>query len=145
MPAISEAVRGEVRARAGGRCEYCLHQEAYSSDSFAIDHIHPRSRGGSDELDNLALACGGCNGRKYNKTESIDTATGRTTPLFHPRQDDWPKHFQWSGDFSRMIGITARGRATIGELELNRQGLTRIRAILASAGRHPPSRVPDQE
>lgn len=137
--ALSEAVKSEVRHRAEGCCEYCRHQEAFSSDSMAIDHILPKSRGGDDEPENLALSCGGCNGRKYNKTEAIDPATGQTTDLFDPRQDAWNAHFQWSSDFARMIGLTSKGRATINLLKLNRANLMRIGIVLVSVGKHPPS------
>jgi 5-methylcytosine-specific restriction endonuclease McrA len=33
-----------------------------------IDHQIPTSRGGTDDLDNLVLACARCNARKNNKT-----------------------------------------------------------------------------
>src|SRR5947208_17182362 len=42
-----------VVERAGGRCEYCLSPAAYSPDPFAIEHIVPRSRGGSHRPFNL--------------------------------------------------------------------------------------------
>jgi hypothetical protein len=44
---------------------------------------------GGDDIQNLALACHGCNGAKYNKIEATDPATGATVPLFHPRQQRW--------------------------------------------------------
>lgn len=138
MAALPAVVRNEVRERASGACEYCRHQEAYSSDSFAIDHILPRSHGGSDASGNLSLACNGCNGRKYNKTEGIDPVSGRISPFFNPREEKWSDHFQWSGDFTRVIGITAKGRATVSELELNRPNLIRLRSVLSMAGKHPP-------
>jgi hypothetical protein len=139
MGVLSEAVRKEVRERAKGSCEYCRHQEAFSSDTFAIDHILPRSREGSEAPENLALACGGCNGRKYNKIESIDPVSGRTAPLFNPRTDQWFDHFRWTSDFTRIIGITSKGRATVMELQLNRPNLVRLRGVLASVGKHPPN------
>lgn len=139
MANLSHAVRAEVRERAGGCCEYCRHQEAYSSDSFAIDHVLPKSRGGSDESDNLSLACIGCNGRKYNKTDGIDPVSGRDAPLFNPRVDRWSEHFRWNADSTRIIGITAKGRATEQELALNRQNLVRLRTVLRRVGKHPPT------
>lgn len=33
-----------------------------------VDHVLPRSRGGSNNLVNLVLACGNCNNRKGSKT-----------------------------------------------------------------------------
>jgi hypothetical protein len=32
---------------------------------FTVDHLLPRSRGGTDALENLALACRRCNERRY--------------------------------------------------------------------------------
>ncbi|MGP3919430.1 RNA-guided endonuclease IscB [Nonomuraea sp. 10N515B] len=41
-------------------CAYC----GKTGVPLNIDHIHPRSRGGSDRVSNLAVACVGCNQRK---------------------------------------------------------------------------------
>lgn len=49
-------------------------------------HIIPLSKGGTYDLDNLALSCQGCNNRKYNLTEAIDPIDGQFVPLYHPRQ-----------------------------------------------------------
>ena len=46
-------------ARDGRQCRYCG-----ATCNLSIDHIVPRSRGGSDELENLAVACRVCNSRK---------------------------------------------------------------------------------
>ena len=35
---------------------------------LTVDHILPRSRGGTDHLDNLQLLCLGCNSSKGNRT-----------------------------------------------------------------------------
>lgn len=32
------------------------------------DHVHPRFRGGADDLDNIVLACGLCNASKGTRT-----------------------------------------------------------------------------
>ena len=40
------------------RCAYC------GGPSGTIDHIHPSSRGGNDDWQNLTSACGNCNNRK---------------------------------------------------------------------------------
>ena len=72
MPSIPTNVKKEVEKRAQGYCEYCKSQSAFSPDSFSIEHIIPRSKGGNTELDNLALACQGCNNAKYNHIEGLD-------------------------------------------------------------------------
>lgn len=45
-----------------------LHWDLYDDDFYplTIDHIHPKSLGGSDELDNLQPMCYGCNQKKGN-------------------------------------------------------------------------------
>ena len=44
-------------------CAYCGAKDV----PLEIDHIHPRSRGGSDRVSNLTLACHPCNQRKNNQ------------------------------------------------------------------------------
>src|SRR5436309_15778446 len=59
---MSPALQAHVRERAGNRCEYCqLRQEDSPLAALHIEHILPRSHGGTDDLDNLALACIDCN------------------------------------------------------------------------------------
>lgn len=49
--------------RDGGACVYCGSREFPT-----LDHIVPRSRGGGDGFDNLALACRSCNSSKGART-----------------------------------------------------------------------------
>jgi 5-methylcytosine-specific restriction endonuclease McrA len=63
---ISVRIKKIVASRAGGRCEYCLSPVEFSIDPFVIEHVIPKSRGGTSTPDNLAFACQGCNGQKYN-------------------------------------------------------------------------------
>ena len=63
MP-INDGMKRLVRQRADCLCEYCCHSsERLSANRFTIEHLIPRSIGGYDELDNLALACSRCNER----------------------------------------------------------------------------------
>jgi hypothetical protein len=127
-----------VAQRASDCCEYCQCQARFSPDPFSIEHIIPRSRGGPSQLSNLALACQGCNNRKYTSVESTDSVTGQTIPLYHPRQQRWNDHFAWSEDYTVVLGLTPTGRATIEKLQLNRPGIVNLRRVLALAGEHPP-------
>jgi 5-methylcytosine-specific restriction endonuclease McrA len=88
MP-LSRSLRSQVRLRATGLCEYCHSPEAISSARFEIDHVQPRSLGGSDEFNNLALACQRCNANRYNFTQAIDPITQTQVNLFHPRNQTW--------------------------------------------------------
>src|SRR5258708_2853992 len=48
------------------RCAYC----GRTDTPFELDHIQPRSRGGSDRVSNLALSCRACNAQKGERTAS---------------------------------------------------------------------------
>lgn len=138
MVKISEKTREEVRNRAGRCCEYCLSQEFFSPSSFSIEHIIPKSKGGTNAPDNLALACMGCNNHKYNKTQHLDPASQTEVAIYHPRRQAWQKHFAWNDDLTRVVGLTPTGRATIICLQLNRQELINLRSLLVAFGEHPP-------
>lgn len=109
---MNSATRAAVRNRAGSRCEYCkLHQDDSPLAVLHIEHIVPRFHGGTDELDNLALACIDCNLHKGANLTGIDQDTKRVTELFHPRRDRWEDHFAWRGLY--IVGKTAIGRTTV--------------------------------
>jgi hypothetical protein len=131
--------RRALAERARGRCEYCLCPATYSSDPFSVEHIRPRSAGGTHHLSNLAFSCLGCNNFKYTATEAVDPSTGEMVRLYNPREHRWREHFQWSEDFIEMVGLTPTGRATIEKLQLNRPGVLNLRRILHMANEHPPS------
>ncbi|HEX9732890.1 MAG TPA: HNH endonuclease [Thermoanaerobaculia bacterium] len=130
--------KGTVAQRARGCCEYCKSQAAYSPDTFSIEHIVPIARGGSHALANLALSCQGCNNRKFISIEAEDPVNGLIVPLFHPRRDRWGDHFAWNADFTRIVGLTPTGRATVEKLQLNRVGVVNLRRVMLIAGLHPP-------
>ncbi len=135
---MNKATKKAVQERAKHCCEYCLSQAKFSADTFAIEHIIPRIKNGNENLENLAFACQRCNNHKYTATHSLDSATGLIVSLYHPRTDIWQQHFQWSDDFTEILGISPSGRATVQKLQLNRQGLINLRQIFVQVGLHPP-------
>ncbi|MGB3510695.1 MAG: RNA-guided endonuclease IscB [Microcoleaceae cyanobacterium] len=56
-------VREYLLAKFNRICQYC----GVSNKPFEVDHIHPRSKGGSDRVSNLTLACHDCNQAKVNQ------------------------------------------------------------------------------
>jgi hypothetical protein len=109
-----------VAERAGHRCEYCRAPEAIFNFPFEVEHIIPVSKGGSDNTDNLALACRACNLRKSNILMAVDPETQEMAPLFHPRTQIWIGHFELlASPDAALRGITATGRATVNQLQLN--------------------------
>ena len=146
---VNDATRKLIRERAKYLCEYCHSSEEASAALFAIDHITPQSLGGSDEAENLALACQRCNGYRYNFTTGIDPQTQAIIPLFNPRQDKWADHFIWTADGLKIIGITATGRATCNRLDLNDErhnegSIQKARRLWMRGGWHPPDEDPRQ-
>jgi hypothetical protein len=130
-----------VADRAKGGCEYCWSQALFSPDPFSVEHIVPRSRGGTSELSNLALSCQGCNNRKYTSIEALDRVTGELVPLYHPRLQPWSDHFTWNQNYLLLLGLSPTGRATVEKLQLNRAGVINLRRILRAFGEHPPQAV----
>ncbi len=137
---ISTEDQEQIKTRAKHRCEYCQSWASYSAQPFVYEHIIPVAKGGETRLDNLCYACGGCNGHKYTKIESVDPVSKSVASLYHPRTQNWHQHFGWSDDYLHIVGLTPTGRATVLALKMNRKGVINIRTLLLMIGKHPPSR-----
>jgi hypothetical protein len=105
---------------------------------YAFDHIIPFSLGGKTVFLNLAYSCGSCNSYKNQKVIGLDEVDNIEVSLFHPRIQKWTEHFTWNDDFTKMIGLTSIGRATIKSLKLNRKEVMNFRRILVVVKEHPP-------
>ena len=53
--------RKAVFLRDGHKCQYC------GRPAENVDHVHPRSKGGTHTWDNVVAACRRCNGKKENR------------------------------------------------------------------------------
>jgi len=51
-------------------CQYCLIKHPISE--LTVDHVHPKSKGGSDDYSNRVLACRSCNCKKASYTPWYD-------------------------------------------------------------------------
>ncbi len=57
-------LRSYLLEKFGRQCSYCGGRET----AFELDHVVPKSRGGSDRASNLVLSCHECNAAKGDKT-----------------------------------------------------------------------------
>jgi len=102
-----------------------LHQE-HTNLRHHVEHITAKQHGGSDDVDNLALACHRCNLHKGPNLTGIDPQTGQIASLFHPRRDRWSDHFTFEG--TRISGISPAGRSTVEVLNMNDARRLELRA-----------------
>jgi len=65
---ISGSVRYEVLKRAKFRCELC--GISAEDKALEVDHIHPKSLGGADDLANYQALCYSCNAAKRNTDDT---------------------------------------------------------------------------
>ena len=72
-----------LRARDGGGCAYCTKRPGAT-----IDHVIPRSRGGTHTWDNTVASCSKCNARKSDRTPQEAGMVLHVTP-FIPQSCIW--------------------------------------------------------
>ncbi|HWE51295.1 MAG TPA: HNH endonuclease [Bryobacteraceae bacterium] len=124
---VGARTRAQVRERAHNTCEYCqLRQDDSPLAALHIEHIVPKTHGGTDDPDDLALACIDCNLHKGTNLTGIDPQTNEVTELFHPRRQNWGDHFGWRG--IHLIGKTAVGRTTVRVLNMNSEDQIALRS-----------------
>ncbi|HEV3339158.1 MAG TPA: HNH endonuclease signature motif containing protein [Pirellulales bacterium] len=129
-----------VRAAAGDRCGYCLSPQRLVMARLEIEHIVPRSKGGTSDESNLWLSCPLCNRFKSDHVQWLDGVTGQVVPLFNPRTQRWSEHFRWTADGLRIVGSTPTGRATVALLRLaDDPDAILVRSYWVEAGWHPPT------
>lgn len=136
--ALPVAIRKFVQSRARGFCEYCRSRDDCGTGPFSVEHILPYAHGGSDDPENLAYACSGCNGHKFVKVVARDDVSEQFAPLFNPRTEIWSEHFRWDETATVLLGQTPTGRATIDALQMNRIALVNLRSGMVLLGIHPP-------
>lgn len=82
---ISDATKRAVRERARFLCEYCYSSERLSASHFTVEHVKPKSLGGTDKLENLALVYRRCNEGRHTFVASVDPKSQAIAPIFNPR------------------------------------------------------------
>ncbi|HEX3443642.1 MAG TPA: HNH endonuclease [Chthoniobacterales bacterium] len=103
-----------VELRADRRCEYCRAPQPVTGIRYHLEHLFPQSLGGTDEVNNLALACPTCNYYKSNHLLGIDEEGLPGRPLFNPRRDRWQEHFEFDSASLRLKGNTPEEERSTG-------------------------------
>ena len=67
--------RRAVFARDGWTCQYCG-----ARSNLTVDHVIPRSKGGSSDWDNIVASCAPCNRRKGDLLPAQASMIPRRTP-----------------------------------------------------------------
>lgn len=75
--------RLNLLARDGFRCQYCLSDLAYKEST--IDHVLPRSQGGTTHWRNVVTACHQCNRKKGGRTPQ----QAQMALAAEPYEPDW--------------------------------------------------------
>jgi len=102
--------------------------------AFHLEHIVPIKHGGTDDHTNLAWSCHNCNLAKGSNLSG--RLADEIVPLFHPRQQQWNRHFKWIG--SVLAGRTKCGSVTVQVLNINAFDRVALRSILIESGKFPP-------
>ena len=108
-----------VSSHAKHICEYCHAPEAVFNLPFEVVHIVPLSRGGTNQENNLALSCPSCNLYKSSSVSAFDKETQTEVKFFNPRKDIWTEHFSVKKETGEIEAMTATGRVTIFNLQIN--------------------------
>jgi hypothetical protein len=115
--------------------------QAIISYKLEVEHIKPKSKGGTDTEENLCLACRQCNSFKASKVYGFDTESSRRAKLFNPNKQIWSEHFSWDKEQTSIIGKTPCGRATILALKMNNDWQINARKFWKLTGIFPPEDV----
>jgi 5-methylcytosine-specific restriction endonuclease McrA len=99
---IGLARKRAVHERDRWTCAYCGWRARTTTEriKLTIDHVMPKSRGGSNvEPLNLVSACGPCNRLKRDRTPE----EARMRLLFPPREPSWSERVRWSITGGRSV------------------------------------------
>jgi len=101
---ISREDRLAIYQRDDFRCVYCD-----STMYLQLDHIHPRSKGGSDHARNLATACRSCNMAKSNRIIAGRTRRTKIANYRRERMSRNSRKSKYNHNNQRRVKAKRRG------------------------------------
>jgi len=112
--AVSKSVRFEIFARDAFTCQYCGRRPP--EVVLELDHIHPRAKGGSDDLTNLITSCRDCNGGKSAKVISTIAPRPDANPMFLRAQQEIVEAQQYLEAKEKRDGLYNQLRGLLTEM-----------------------------
>ena len=94
-------IRLQVLRRDAYTCAYC------GDVADQVDHVHPKSKGGEDTLDNLVAACKRCNYAKRDKTDIFLAGTSTPPDLCERISPKSDKSVQNGQKYSTTVKVDA--------------------------------------
>ena len=89
--AISKKLRFEIFKRDGFKCAYCGQHPPYVV--LEIDHITPKSKKGSDDINNLITACFDCNrGKRDNFLSNIPSKLSENIAVIKEKESQYKEY-----------------------------------------------------
>lgn len=84
LPTSPKLTKKNVWLRDDGRCQYC--ERTINLSDATVDHVVPKSRGGQNAWENVALACSKCNQKKGSRLLE-NTSLNILRKPFKPKMD----------------------------------------------------------
>jgi len=138
--AISKKVRFEVFKRDNFKCQYC--GKCAPEVVLNVDHIHPVSQGGEDDMMNYITACFDCNSGKSDRLLSDDSVLAKQRQQLeelNERREQLEMMLQWRNglkaiDEDSLDKIQEAWRLAATGWHLNDSGLNQARKLLKDFG-----------
>ena len=123
-------LRSYVFHRDGGRCVYCGNARA---ERYELEHIVPRSHGGSDRASNLAVSCRDCNVRKGNQPieQFLADSPARLAAIWRVQRAPLADASQMNIIVPALLGIIEELGLAVGEHDAYTTSWTRRRIGVA--------------
>lgn len=121
-----EGRRRQVYNKSNGYCVYCGKRFRFLAYEWTIDHLIPSSRGGSNRLSNLALACKPCNQLKSDKTpEEFRRFLAQQIPLKIGEVCIWLRRYCQPSSSNQVLDCLelAQKRWKVGKIVFYHEGL----------------------
>jgi hypothetical protein len=149
--AITKRVRFEVFKRDKFTCQYC--GKAAPDVVLHVDHMEPKSKGGTDDLLNLTTSCVDCNlgkGARRLSDDSVVTRQREQLEALQSRQEQIQMMIEWQRslvdldsqevdsaagfwcDLADWIGVTDTGKAELRKM-IRRHGLAEVLEAMRAA------------